>query len=459
MTVAFRCDGDERVGAGHVARCIQIAVALRAGGTATVFAGTYTGVAAELLAAAGLDTEPPGGGPLGAPARADAVIVDSYEIEAAAIGRAATQRPVVAIADEGPPPPATAVLCYHLDAAERVGAGVASLGLLGAAYAPVAPALVAARRPRGFRRALVTMGGGATGAEAAERAARELLALDESLEITVAATGPDRIGDDRVAWSVVRGGLGSVIASSDVAVSAAGSTPYDLAAAGVPAVLRAIAPNQQPVRAAFLAAGLALDRAEALACEDERIRCAAAGAARIDGYGAFRVRDGVAAVLAGRSLPRVLAYRPATPADAGLLLTWRNEPAVREMSRSSRPIGLAEHRAWLTGVLADPARTLLVAELEGRPVGTLRFDREGGRAEISVALDPQERGGGLGTQAIRETTELQLAADSTLREVVAEVQSRNLRSLRAFERAGYRMAAEAGDGEGSAVLVRAASPP
>jgi RimJ/RimL family protein N-acetyltransferase len=111
-----------------------------------------------------------------------------------------------------------------------------------------------------------------------------------------------------------------------------------------------------------------------------------------------------------------------------------------------------QHEGWLASTLADPNRTLLVVEQNAEPAGTVRFDDEGERAEISVTMAPGRRGGGLGARAIREAAELELAARPRLREVVAVVQKSNNRSLRAFERAGYRGPPE-GEREGSVVLT------
>jgi spore coat polysaccharide biosynthesis predicted glycosyltransferase SpsG/RimJ/RimL family protein N-acetyltransferase len=451
FTLVFRCDGDLRVGAGHVARSIQLARAFEAAGVSPVFCGHYEGVAADLLARAGLETAPAtGGGPLGIAVGADAAIVDSYEIAADAVEEAARALRVAAITDGAVAPAVTAVLAYHLDAERRLDRERAGVALLGPDYAPVAPELTAARRPRGFGTALVTAGGSDAGLAMSGRAARALLEL--GLKVHVAAPGEPMIQNARLTWELVPGGLAEQIAWADVAVSAAGLTPYDLAAAGVPMALRAIAPNQEPIEAAFIAAGLAVAEPGELAGALTRAELSAAGPRLIDGYGVFRTRDALLAAFAGRQAPRVVRYRPATRADAGVLLAWRNEPRVHEMSRSSEPVGIEGHEDWLDSVLADPDRTLLIAEHAGIPVATARFDRDGRRAEISITVDPDARGRGLGGQVVAEATELQLAARPGLEAVVAEVQRRNLPSLRAFERAGYAPIAEE-PGPGGVLLI------
>ena len=184
----------------------------------------------------------------------------------------------------------------------------------------------------------------------------------------MAAPGSAPDPDPRLRWGV-EAGLEERIGWADVAVSAAGSTPYDLACAGVPSAVRAVAANQQPIERAFLAAGLA--RAEPAELLDPSVRAAlaAAGPALIDGYGAFRARDGLLAAFAGQALPEPLRYRPVAEADADLLLGWRNEEHVRAMSRTPDPVAPADHARWLTRALADPDRTLLLAERGGTTRG------------------------------------------------------------------------------------------
>jgi spore coat polysaccharide biosynthesis predicted glycosyltransferase SpsG/RimJ/RimL family protein N-acetyltransferase len=446
--VAFRCDADGVVGAGHVARCVQIALALEAGGGRAKFAGRYEGIGALLLEEAGLEAVPTADGPAGIPEDVDAAVVDSYEIPASEVEAASRLRPVAVIEDGPSPPRAGAVLSYHLDAAERTAVPAGVVAIRGPDYAPVRPAAVAARRQRALAHALVSAGASSIGESILDRAVEALRGLDGVEDILVAAQPGESMPGAR-RQLVAPGEMPALLRWADVAVSAAGSTPYELACAGVPSVLAAVADNQLPIMQAFNAAGLAVgvdartgaERLPAavahLADAGLRTRLAAAGPAVIDGYGAYRARDALLAAFGGAPAPTPLRYRPATPADAERLLEWRNDPDVQAVSRSRAPVAPAAHERWLAATLADPDRTLLVAEAAGQPAATVRFDRRDGAVEISVTVAPGWRGRGIGARTIREASELHLAAHPDVARIVTEVMEPNVRALRAFERAGY----------------------
>ena len=136
--------------------------------------------------------------------------------------------------------------------------------------------------------------------------------------------------------------------------------------------------------------------------------------------------------------------REATEADAELLLAWRNDPRTRQSSRSSEVIPLAEHLAWLRGVLASPDRLLFVAELDGEAVGTVRFDRfdEPGFWEVSITLAPPSRGRGLSGAVLAEG-ERALTERFDVQAVLAAVHEDNAASAALFAKAGYAEAAPA----------------
>jgi RimJ/RimL family protein N-acetyltransferase len=141
-----------------------------------------------------------------------------------------------------------------------------------------------------------------------------------------------------------------------------------------------------------------------------------------------------------------LSLRPATEADGPRLREWRNDPEARAASRNTAEVGTDEHSAWLTAVLADPDRKLLICELGGEPIGQMRFDSIGEhRYEISIALSPAARGQGLSSHLIAFAVE-QLRESHPDAAVEAHVRKGNTRSLATFRRAGFRLSGEKADG-------------
>ena len=135
--------------------------------------------------------------------------------------------------------------------------------------------------------------------------------------------------------------------------------------------------------------------------------------------------------------------RAATVDDAAFLRELRNDVEVRLRSRTSSSVGEDAHSSWLGNTLADPRRHLLVVEDRDAPVGQLRLDVDGKRAEVSIAVIAAARGRGIAAAALR-------AADTQARalglsELQAFVQLSNEASLRLFERAGYARVGEADD--------------
>src|SRR5579862_6545931 len=66
----------------------------------------------------------------------------------------------------------------------------------------------------------------------------------------------------------------------------------------------------------------------------------------------------------GRVAPEAdhLILRPATIADAQILLQWRNDPQTRASSYDQSAVKWDSHMYWLGTVLVDPARELVIAE-------------------------------------------------------------------------------------------------
>lgn len=144
-----------------------------------------------------------------------------------------------------------------------------------------------------------------------------------------------------------------------------------------------------------------------------------------------------------------LTYRPAKPADARLYFDWANDPDTRRQSFNSAPISLETHIAWFTRKLVDPNALLLVFENEsGKAVGQVRFERTPvadmpDEVVIGLSVDTNQRGKGLASQLI-----IQGCAACRKRwgqvTIHAYVKPENQASIRAFERAGFRLSGESG---------------
>lgn len=128
----------------------------------------------------------------------------------------------------------------------------------------------------------------------------------------------------------------------------------------------------------------------------------------------------------------MIALRPATADDAQRLFDWRNDPVTRAMAITTDPVPWDGHVRWLTATLANPARLLLVGEIDGTPMGTVRFDL-GEPVLVSITLAPDHRGRGLALPLLTGAMD-RLDRPATL---LAQVKPDNPASQRLFERAGF----------------------
>jgi RimJ/RimL family protein N-acetyltransferase len=143
-----------------------------------------------------------------------------------------------------------------------------------------------------------------------------------------------------------------------------------------------------------------------------------------------------------RLIPTV---RAATAVDGPVLLTWRNDADTRAASISTDVVSPAAHAAWLDGALGNPRRFVLIAELVDEPVGMVRFDAldEPGNWTVSINLAPRARGRRLAAPILQAAWDW-LEAKLPVVQVEATIRVTNAASIRAFERAGYRLDATDG---------------
>ncbi len=248
--IAFRCDGCAQLGAGHVARCVPLAAAFAQLGCKVGFVGAYGGLAAWLLARAGIQARAPDPhAPCGVRVEEhDAVVLDSYLIAPRAICELALALPLVTVAEANRCPARGILLDYHLDRSEPSSARL----LAGPSYAPLDSAFAGAGNPGDeIRKVLVTVGGSTPAREllgelvpivGSEFADAEILLAsgDCKLETRSAISS-------RVVTLPSPSALVDFVSDVDLVVTAAGLSAYEMACAGIPQVAIAIAANQRRV--------------------------------------------------------------------------------------------------------------------------------------------------------------------------------------------------------------------
>ena len=83
------------------------------------------------------------------------------------------------------------------------------------------------------------------------------------------------------------------------------------------------------------------------------------------------------------------SLRLMTETDLPLALAWRNHPEIRCHMYSQAEINPAEHAAWFKNTSANPARVLLIFEVDSAPTGYANFTLyDGGEADWGFYLAP-----------------------------------------------------------------------
>lgn len=129
--------------------------------------------------------------------------------------------------------------------------------------------------------------------------------------------------------------------------------------------------------------------------------------------------------------------RLATLGDALDILRWRNDPLTRAMSRNHVALEETPHRAWLSRVLDDSGRLLLIGTEDGKPFGMVRFDKhDADQWEVSIAMAPETRSRGMGKLLLKLALSRFFFLQGAV-SVVAEVRQDNPRSQRLFIATGF----------------------
>jgi UDP-2,4-diacetamido-2,4,6-trideoxy-beta-L-altropyranose hydrolase len=232
---------------------------------------------------------------------------------------------------------------------------------------------------------------------------------------------------------------------ADVAVSAGGSTCWELGFIGVPNIIIVIAENQKLVAEGLAKADMSVNLGwhnnvdptkiaqeiiALLFSAEKRRAMIQKVATNIDGVGARRVIRKINCV--------PISIRKATETDCELIWNWANDPVVRLSAFCSGFIKYEEHIKWFYDKLYNSESVIFIGyNNKNQPVGQIRFDKiKTNEYEIDVSIDKDSRGKGYGVQLIKLGI-IELLKLNSASIINAFVKSNNYSSKSIFIKAGF----------------------
>jgi UDP-2,4-diacetamido-2,4,6-trideoxy-beta-L-altropyranose hydrolase len=337
----------------------------------------------------------------------------------------------------------------------------ASFALLRPEFAAARPAALSRRRPGiPVQRILISLGltdlGGITA-----RVVRA--ALDARTGATLDVVVSDRAeslpylrslesASHDIVLHVNPSNMSQLMINADLAIGAAGATSWERCCLGLPTILITLADNQRFVARSLAEAGAVklLENTDGFEpaltntlrdlwqSEGMRLSLARAAARTVDGKGTERVADAITLrTTTVQSGAGELRLRCADEADSKLIWNWRNDPVSRSNFRNQNLISWEAHKEWFRSALDDPSRILFCGEIDGIPIGIVRFEPIGElEYEVSINLAPERRGMGLGHRLLAVACE-KIERESGEVSFRAAIRRGNIASQRIFQQCGF----------------------
>ena len=250
-------------------------------------------------------------------------------------------------------------------------------------------------------------------------------------------------------------GMRELMLSSDVTISAAGQTLYELAATGSPTIAIAVADNQRSNILEWKKKGFIIDpifssdvnflrktieQLESLKSISLRKKSGNAGRENVDGQGSLRAVQFVIEKLCSTNS---FYLRKAVESDSEKVFELSNDPTVREQSINKKMINWDEHQTWFNKKINEEDYIFLLAfDKKDNFIGQVRFHTEHNSATVSISVLKEFRGKGLSKKILREACSKTFSDRSHIQEIVAYILPHNEASMKAFISIGFSFACE-----------------
>ncbi len=248
--------------------------------------------------------------------------------------------------------------------------------------------------------------------------------------------------------------LADLMMQADISIGGGGTTIWERMCLGLPSIVVSTAENQRPSSEALAEAQLIhyaghfsdvkkedLTQHILQLCRapDGLAEMSAKIQLQVDGLGALKIREAIYTKAISE-----IRLRPAVKEDVVLYYKWANDPEVRKNAVNTLPISWENHNAWFFKKMHDPNCRLFVLEEAGRSVGQIRFETEAEEAVIDYSVDTIARGRGLGSLLVEQGADLMQRIEPI--RLRALVKTGNGASISIFVRNGFTEQASALEG-------------
>lgn len=242
--------------------------------------------------------------------------------------------------------------------------------------------------------------------------------------------------------------MARVMAQADLAIGSCGSTTWERAFMKLPSAIITFGEDQRQIAGALAEGGYihligdqrTVSNRDIMSSIEHcltNIEALKSGEELVDGYGCQRISSLIAGIKTNE-----VKIKKAKKKDMHMLLNWANESEVRKNSKQKKKITEEEHKIWFIKGLRSSKRILLIAKnLEGCPVGQIRFDHDRVTNEvlIDISIDEIFRGKGLAYSILSKGIERVIEEWGLGIELTAYINKNNNKSYKTFEKYGFRL--------------------
>ena len=131
-----------------------------------------------------------------------------------------------------------------------------------------------------------------------------------------------------------------------------------------------------------------------------------------------------------------VSFRRAEEKDLMDVYDWSNDPDVRVNSYDSNPIKLEDHTRWFLKKIKDPNSIFLIALVNDKPGGIVRFEVGENHSVIGIVVAKEFRGQKLAKKFLEQSAKYYF--ETVDKPILAYIKKENKASEASFKKSGYK---------------------